>query len=179
MKKSIERRHVSYSQYSLWAACPFQWQLVYWDKLFPRDDNIYGMFGTAMHETIQTWLDILFNKSHLIAKTVDLGEILKENMVKLFKNTVTEEAGQKVYICDAETLTSFHDDGCQSLNYLQAHMDKFFPVNEWNLEGIEIPFLIGSVLLPTTTHASIMQTQWGPFLYDLTNKYHKPYKRKI
>lgn len=44
---------------------------------------------------------------------------------------------------------------------------------------IEHPYIIGHVLQPTTTHASIMHSSWGLFLYDLTNEYHKSYKRKI
>jgi hypothetical protein len=48
-----------------------------------------------------------------------------------------------------------------------------------NVDKVEIPFLIGETLTPTATHASIMHTKWGPFLYDITSKAHEPYKRKI
>ena len=47
------------------------------------------------------------------------------------------------------------------------------------VENVEIPFLIGNVLPNNVTHASIMITSSGPFLYDLTNQYHEPYKRKL
>ncbi len=47
------------------------------------------------------------------------------------------------------------------------------------VRNMEQPFIVGQIVLPTTTHASIMYSSWGPFLYDLTNKQHKPYKRKI
>lgn len=47
------------------------------------------------------------------------------------------------------------------------------------LNGIEQSFLVGKIISPTTTHASIMHTKWGPFLYDLTSVQHLPYKRKI
>jgi hypothetical protein len=47
------------------------------------------------------------------------------------------------------------------------------------VEGVEQPYLVGQTVLPTTTHASIMDTTWGPFLYDLTNKQHDTYRRKI
>jgi len=56
------------------------------------------------------------------------------------------------------------------------------PYGNWtiiNIEEQEQPYLIGQVVLPTTTHASIMDTKWGPLLYDLTNKKHEPYRRKI
>lgn len=45
--------------------------------------------------------------------------------------------------------------------------------------GMEQPFIVGQVILPTTTHASIMHTNLGLLLYDLTNKQHEPYRRKI
>jgi len=44
---------------------------------------------------------------------------------------------------------------------------------------IEIPFLIGKAVTYETKYASIMYTEWGPFLYDLTSERHEPYKRKI
>jgi hypothetical protein len=56
------------------------------------------------------------------------------------------------------------------------------PYGNWtilNIEGQEQPFLVGQIVLPTTTHASIMHSSWGPMLYDLTSKQHEPYKRKI
>lgn len=52
----------------------------------------------------------------------------------------------------------------------------------WNiltLSSLETPFLIAGNVGPTITHASVMETKWGPFLYDITNKHHEPYKRKI
>lgn len=48
-----------------------------------------------------------------------------------------------------------------------------------HLEGFEQPYLVGQRVLPTTTHASVMETKWGLFLYDLTSKYHPTYRRKI
>ena len=47
------------------------------------------------------------------------------------------------------------------------------------VEDIEIPFLVGLTLAYNVTHASIMETEWGPFLYDLTTQAHEVYKRKI
>lgn len=56
------------------------------------------------------------------------------------------------------------------------------PYGNWtilNIAGQEQPLLVGQTVLPTTTHASIMHSSWGPMLYDLTSKQHEPYKRKI
>ncbi len=56
------------------------------------------------------------------------------------------------------------------------------PYGNWTIltvDSYEQPYLVGQTVLPTTTHASIMHTKWGPMLYDLTSKKHEPYKRKI
>lgn len=56
------------------------------------------------------------------------------------------------------------------------------PYGNWtilNVEGQEQTYLVGQTVLPTTTHASIMDTKWGPMLYDLTNEKHEPYRRKV
>ena len=48
-----------------------------------------------------------------------------------------------------------------------------------SIEGEEQSYLVGQVVLPTTTHVSLMRTKWGPLLYDLTSEAHESYKRKI
>jgi hypothetical protein len=47
------------------------------------------------------------------------------------------------------------------------------------LENMEIQFVVGQLLPHTATHASIMETKWGPFLYDLTSIKHLTYSRKL
>ena len=54
------------------------------------------------------------------------------------------------------------------------------PYGRWsiiNVNGIETPFIVGERV--TSEYASIMNTVWGPFLYDLTSEKHESYKRKI
>jgi len=73
---------------------------------------------------------------------MDLGDILKDNMIKHFKRTTVEENDQKLFVCDKPTLMEFYEDGCKILRYIQEHVDKFFPTVEWTLEGIEVPLSI-------------------------------------
>ena len=47
---------ISYSQFSQWDKCPQMWKLNYLDKLGTFRDNIYTIFGSALHETIQAYL---------------------------------------------------------------------------------------------------------------------------
>lgn len=45
--------------------------------------------------------------------------------------------------------------------------------------GLEQPLLVGTNIGPEVKYVSIMETQWGPFLYDLTNTQHDTYRRKL
>lgn len=46
-------------------------------------------------------------------------------------------------------------------------------------QGVEFPFTIGNPLTYNANYVSIMNTVWGPFLYDITSEAHEPYRRKI
>ena len=51
---------ISYSQLSLYNNCPHQWKLRYIDKITESESNIHLVFGTAMHETLQHYLDVMY-----------------------------------------------------------------------------------------------------------------------
>ena len=42
---------ISYSQFAMWDKCPYTWKLNYVKQTFKG--NIYTLFGSAIHETIQ------------------------------------------------------------------------------------------------------------------------------
>lgn len=48
-----------------------------------------------------------------------------------------------------------------------------------NCTGLEQSLLVGTNISPDIKYVSIMETQWGPFLYDLTNIQHDTYRRKL
>ena len=76
---------VSYSQYSMWSSCPQQYKLNYIDKLGESSGNIHTIFGTAMHETIQHFLDVMYNVTKKQALEIDLDILLKDKLVEEFK----------------------------------------------------------------------------------------------
>jgi hypothetical protein len=54
--------------------------------------------------------------------------------------------------------------------------------NNWGylyLDSLEQPFMVTQPLTFETKYASIMHTDKGLLLYDLTKEYHKPYNRKL
>jgi len=132
---------ISYSQYSVWANCPFAWKLKYVDGVRLDDASIHTVFGTAMHEVIQEWLEqYLYAGKDNLAKSIDLSEPLKTKFITLFQeNTTTDTKGNKVFLCDKKTLTDFYNQGCEILSYMQTHRHKIFPTKDTVLAGIEYP----------------------------------------
>ena len=87
---------ISYSQYSLWANCPMAWKLKYVDGHRFDDSSINTVFGTAMHEVIQEWLEqYYYAGKDTQAKSIDLGEPLKQKFITLFQENTTVDAKQR------------------------------------------------------------------------------------
>lgn len=129
---------ISYSQYSLWANCPLAWKLKYVDGHRIDDTSIHTIFGTAMHEVIQEWLEVLYNQSETFANNLDLSENLKTKLSNLFKeNTKVDAEGNKTFLCDKKELTEFYSQGCLILDYIQQNRKKIFPTQATKLFGIE------------------------------------------
>lgn len=129
---------ISYSQYTMWANCPKSWQLKYIDGHRLDDSSIHTIFGTACHESIQEWLDVLYNQSETMAKTMYLHDGFKEKLLNLFKeNTTVSDKGEKVFLADKKTLMEFYEHGCLILTYLQENYTKIFPTINTKLHSIE------------------------------------------
>lgn len=129
---------ISFSQYTTWANCPWAWKLRYVDGHKLDDASINTIFGTAMHEVIQEWLDVLYNKSESVAKTVYLHDTFKDKLLGLFKeNTTLNEHGEKMFLSDKKTLMEFYEQGCQILSYVQTNYKKLFPTTNTQLFAIE------------------------------------------
>ena len=60
--KREDQKTISYSQYSVFSQCKYRWYLTYAKKMLPFSSSINTVFGTAIHETIQEYLIILFEQ---------------------------------------------------------------------------------------------------------------------
>ena len=82
---------ISYSQISMYNDCPFRWKLNYVDDLRIFESNIHLIFGTAMHEVLQTYLEVMYNDSIKNADLLPLEEMLKDKLIEQFKSREEEE----------------------------------------------------------------------------------------
>jgi hypothetical protein len=129
---------ISYSQYTMWANCPQAWKLKYIDGHKFDDTSINTIFGTAIHEVVQEWLDTLYNKSETVAKSVYLHDTFKDKLITLFKeNVIIDANGEKTFLSDKKTLMEYYEQGCQIITYIQQNYKKIFPTSNTRLFGIE------------------------------------------
>lgn len=132
---------VSFSQYSMWHSCPQQYKLSYIDKLGENSSNIHSIFGTAMHETLQNYLEKCLRISKSQAdKMIDLNEYLKERMKDSYLKETGGEIGNTT-ICTKEEMVEFLEDGNVLLDWFQKpkNFNKFFSLKHDELVAIEQP----------------------------------------
>jgi RecB family exonuclease len=130
---------VSFSQYSMWSSCPQQYKLHYIDGLSESSSNIHSVFGTAMHETLQEYLDKCLRISKSQAdKMLDLKDMLKNKMKDIYLKEL--EQYQK-HISTKEEMVEFLEDGNLILDYFQKpkNFNNFFSLKDDELVAIEQP----------------------------------------
>ena len=78
---------VSYSQYATWRACNYQWYLAYAQNNAVYSQSIHTVFGTAIHNTLQYYIDYIFNISGKKADGDPNEESVRAAMQRSFPRT--------------------------------------------------------------------------------------------
>jgi len=131
---------VSYSQYSIYRKCPHQWYLTYIKNLAPYQASIHTVFGTAMHETLQHYFEIMYNQSGAAADRVEIVEYFKER----FRTTYKEEYDKvKTHFSSPEEMKEFYEDGVIIIDWFKKNRNKYFSSRNVRLLGIEMPLMVG------------------------------------
>ena len=133
---SQKQSRISYSQLSMYNECPLRWKLNYVDELSLSESNIYLIFGTAMHEVIQTYLEVMYHDTAKNADILNLNEMLRDKLIEEFKKA--EEEDGKVP-CSKEELKEFFQDGTEILNFVKSRRNDYFHKRDYELVGCEVP----------------------------------------
>lgn len=130
---------VSYSQFSIYTKCPHQWYLTYVENKQPYQATIHTVFGTAIHETIQEYVDNMYVLSGAAADRMNLHEIFQNKFSELY----TEEY-KKVgsHFSTPTEMGEFYEDAVNLLNYVKKNRKKIFTTKGVKLLDIELPLLI-------------------------------------
>ena len=127
--------HISYSSISTYNKCPKLWEMQYLRNLVPFTQNIYTCFGTAMHETIQSWLEVMYHDKVKAANDMNLHQLLYDNMVKAYKQGKAQMNHE--HFSTQDELTQFWLDGKHILDFLVKKRGGYFSTKNMQLAGIE------------------------------------------
>ena len=120
----------------MFSECPKRWKLNYIDKLRISESNIFLLFGTAMHEVIQTWLEVMYNDSIKNADKLNLEQRLHDKLIEGFKKAKEEEGKDP---CTLEQLREFFQDGIDILDFVKKRRADYFSKRGYKLIGCEVP----------------------------------------
>ena len=130
-------KRISYSQYNQWVTCPHKWKLNYIDKLGELTDSIHTMFGTSMHEVLQTYLTVMYNDTIKMADALPLEKMLLHRM-KYNYTTIMEKNGG-VEFCTQADMEEFYQHGLLILEWFKKKRANYFSKKNYELVGIEVP----------------------------------------
>tara|TARA_Y100000593_G_scaffold74290_1_gene136639 strand:+ start:2378 stop:3205 length:828 start_codon:yes stop_codon:yes gene_type:complete len=116
--------------------CPLRWKLNYIDDLKISESSIHLIFGTAMHEVLQTYLEVMYNDSIKNADFLNLEEMLRDKLIEQFK--IAEEDDGKAP-CTKEDLQEFFQDGCNIIDFFKKKRGDYFSKRGYRLIGCEVP----------------------------------------
>ena len=134
------QKHISYSQLSMFRSCPHKWALQYKDGHKTFTPSIHTVFGTAFHETLQHYLDIMYSKSGAEADRIDINELLEDNLRDEYANQYKKYNSQ--HFSTGEEIREFFEDGKEILNFIKKKRSSYFSKKGWYLVGCEIPVSI-------------------------------------
>lgn len=127
---------VSYTQYSNWKQCPHKWKLQ-WIDGHKAEQNIHFTFGTALHETIQEYLTIMYEKSVNEADAWDSHSFFLHTFTELYKEKLKKE---EKHHSTAKELKEFANDGLHIIDFFKDYKEKYYK-SHYRLLGIEMPLL--------------------------------------
>ena len=130
-------KRVSYSQYNQWITCPYKWKLNYVDELGTYTDSIHTLFGTSMHEVLQTYLTVMYNDTIKMADALPLDDMLLHRMKHNYTTIMEKNGGEE--FCKQDEMEEFYQHGLLILDWFKKKRAMYFSKKSCELVGIEVP----------------------------------------
>ena len=131
-------KNISYTQLSAWMECPHRWADMYINKN-KQPPSIHLTFGTAIHETLQEYMEKMYNEGMPAADGFDMHADFQQRILDLYAET-KEKLGE--HYSNNDELIEFVNDGLNIIDYFSTHRQEHFQKYGWKLLGIEMPILI-------------------------------------
>ena len=135
------QKNVSYSQMSIFRGCPHRWKLQYKDKIKKFTSSIHTVFGTAIHESMQHYLDYAYDKSFAAAnRDIDIEEDFRHRYISEYQ--VQYKKNNDSHFSDAAEMREFFEDGVAILDWFKKKRNRYFSKKGWYLVGCELPIIV-------------------------------------
>ena len=137
-KKKKSHNIVSYSQFQMYSACLRKWELRYIKKYKISEPSIHLVFGTSMHEVLQTYLKLMYTESIKKADELNLNDLLQKQLVKNYQHDLSKNA----HFSTTQQMTEFYEDGVAILDWFKRRRGTYFNRKGYELLGIEVPLYV-------------------------------------
>ena len=134
------QKNISYSKMSIFRSCPFRWKLQYKDKIKRFTSSIHTVFGSAVHETMQAYLDVMYTETGAAADRLDLEDDFHYHFTEEYKKQY--KANNNQHFSSAEEMREFFNDGIGILNWFKKKKSAYFSKRGWHLVGCEVPIVM-------------------------------------
>ena len=135
------QKNISYSQMSIFRGCQYRWKLQYKDKIKRFTSSIHTVFGTAVHEVLQHYLDVMYEKSAAFAdRDINMEELFQEKYIAEYQKQYKANNGQ--HFSDALEMREFFEDGVAILEWFKKKRSRYFSKKGTYLVGCELPIII-------------------------------------
>ena len=128
-------RKISYSQYSMYSQCPKHWELAYVKNLRTFRQSIHTIFGTAFHETLQNYLNVMYTDTAKAADEIDTNAYLYERMTKNYKRQKMQNGNE--HFSNADEMNMFWLYGKHIMEFIKKKRRGYFSKKNTYLAGIE------------------------------------------
>jgi len=133
-------KNISYSQLSMFTQCPKKWALQYRDGHKISEQSIHMTFGTALHEVLQHYLDVMYETSGAAADRIDIEELFEDTLRKCYAEDYKKNKNQ--HFSSPTELREFFEDGKEILNFIRKKRSAYFSKKGWYLVGCEVPIVM-------------------------------------
>lgn len=126
---------------SIFRGCPHRWKLQYKDKIKRFTSSIHTVFGTAVHEAMQHYLDVAYEKSFAAAdRDINIEEYFQEAYISEYQKQY--KSNNSEHFSDASEMREFFEDGVAILEWFKKKRSRYFSKKGTYLVGCEIPIVV-------------------------------------
>lgn len=135
------QKNISYSQMSIFRGCPHRWKLQYKDKIKRFTSSIHTVFGTAIHESMQHYLDVAYEKSFAAAdREINIEDHFQNAYISEYQAQYKKNNNE--HFSDASEMREFFEDGVAILEWFKKKRSRYFSKKGTYLVGCELPIII-------------------------------------